>query len=241
MAGVKHAVYCGTRNIYGDMEMAAKSLIANSDVDKVHFIIEDAKFPTELPDIIECHDVSGQTFFPPNGANSNCAWSYMTLMRAAVALMPEFSHIDRMLSLDCDTVCVRDVSPIWGTPLDGCYFAAVPESWLRRDGVAYCNIGVTLFNLAQLRDGKAGEVVDVLNRHRFGWPDQDALNYLCQGRIALLSAEYNWCPWVAKDGTEKVRVVHYAARNDWRNEPPAVKYRKMTWEQALNLHESFCC
>lgn len=60
MAGLRHAAYCGTRNIYGDMETAAKSLVANSSVDVVHFIIEDAGFPHDLPSIVQCHDVSGQ-------------------------------------------------------------------------------------------------------------------------------------------------------------------------------------
>ena len=63
----KHAVYCATRNLYGDMEAAAKSLVANSDVDRVHFLIEDAAFPSELPGIIECHGVSSQEFFASKG------------------------------------------------------------------------------------------------------------------------------------------------------------------------------
>lgn len=36
----KHAAFCGTRAIYGDMETAAKSIIAGSSVDKVHLFIE---------------------------------------------------------------------------------------------------------------------------------------------------------------------------------------------------------
>ena len=35
---MKHAVYAATRNLYGQMELAAKSLVANSDVDVVHFL-----------------------------------------------------------------------------------------------------------------------------------------------------------------------------------------------------------
>ena len=81
---MKHAVFCATRNIYGDMEAAARSLVANSDVDKVHFLIEDAEFPLPLPDIIECHDVSGQEFFPSYGPNASSSWSWMVLMRAAL-------------------------------------------------------------------------------------------------------------------------------------------------------------
>ena len=50
---MKHAAYCGTREIYDDMEMSAKSLVANSDVDLVHFIIEDSAFSGS--GLTQCH------------------------------------------------------------------------------------------------------------------------------------------------------------------------------------------
>lgn len=232
---MKHAVYCGTRNIYRDMETAAKSLIANSDVGKVHFLIEDPEFPTELPDIIECHDVSGQAYFPPGGANGNTPYTYMTMLRAA--LCHELPDLDTVLSLDTDTVCVDCASGVWEVDVDGCYLAATPESWATfRPGLFYCNTGVSLFNLKKLRDGKADEIIDVLNRHYFRWPEQDAMNYLCQGRIAHMPPIYNWCPWVIRDGYSHPRIVHYAARNDWRDEPPVVKYRDMSWDEAMEMH-----
>ena len=230
---MKHAAYCGTRNVYGDMETAAKSLVANSDVGKVHFFIEDAEFPTELPDIIECHDVSRQDYFPSDGANAKSQYTYMTLMRAALChLLPD---VDEVLSLDCDTIAVGYCSDVWDIDVDGCYFAASQEKWLRRPGTQYCNTGVSLFNLAKLRDGKADEIIDVLNRHYFRWPEQDVMNFLCQGRIAEMDSAYNYCPWTVKPGMP-VRIVHYAAREDWRGEPPARKYREMPWDEVMRRH-----
>lgn len=234
---MKHAVYCGTRNVYGDMETAAKSLVANSDVDRVHFFIEDAEFPSELPDIIECHDVSGQRFFPKGGANSDTPYTYMTMMRAALCHV--LDDLDVVLSLDTDTICVEDASDVWDIDIEGRYFAASPESWaLSRPGLFYCNTGVSLYNLDMLRDGKADEVIDVLNRHYFMWPEQDALNYLCQGRIACMPPAYNWCPWVMQSFTPVPRIVHYAARDDWRDEPPVRKYRGMSWREVMELHNA---
>lgn len=236
MARVKHAAYCGTRNVYGDMETAAKSLIANSDVGRVHFLIEDATFPRELPDIVECHDVSGQAWFPEDGPNYSHGWTWMTLMRAVLCyVLPD---VDAVLSLDTDTIAVRDCSVAWDVPLDGCYFAATHEKWADcRPGLMYCNMGVALHNLAQLRDGKADEIIDALNRQRMGWPDQDAMSYLCQGFIAPMPPEYNACPWT-DDTHEPDRIVHYAARDDWRDEPTVAKYRDMTWDEAMRLHGS---
>ena len=234
MADVRHAVYCGTRNIYGDMETAAKSLVANSNVDVVHFLIEDAEFPHDLPSIVQCHDVSGQTFFPQGGPNMGTKYTYMVLMRAALChVLPD---LDKVLSLDCDTVAVRDCTYAFDIDVDGCYFAAAQEAWIKRPGTQYCNAGVVLYNLRKLRDGKADEVIDVLNRRYYKWPEQDVLNYLCNGRIAELSAEYNWCPWVVKNGVLNPAIIHYAARDDWRGEPEAVMYRNMSWDEAMRRH-----
>ena len=105
---MKHAVFCATRNLYADMEAAARSLVANSDVDVVHFLIEDAAFPRPLPGIVQCHDVSNQKFFPPSGPNAANGWTWMVLMRAALChVLPD---VDRVLSLDCDAFCLRDAS-----------------------------------------------------------------------------------------------------------------------------------
>ena len=45
---MKYAVYFGSREIYWDMATSAKSLLINSDVDKIFFLIEDDEFPYEI-------------------------------------------------------------------------------------------------------------------------------------------------------------------------------------------------
>lgn len=238
---MKVAAYSGTSNIYADMEIAAKSLIANSDVDKVYFLIEDDEFPHELPDIVECIDVSNQPFFKPDGANANTQYSYLSMMRAALALMDEFSDLDKMLFMDCDTVVVENVSDIWDIDVDGCYFAASKEVWSKqRPGLNYCNTGVAIHNLEMMRNGKAAELVDCLNRQYLRWIDQDALNYLCQGRIAPMPPEYNWTKWVIGFSKSQPKIVHYAGRNDWRDEPDVNTYRAMPWKVAMSNHKIMC-
>jgi hypothetical protein len=67
---MRTAVYCATRNLYGDMETAAKSLLKNTpSVERVWFLIEDDEFPRPLPDCIRVKNVSGQTWFKPGGWN----------------------------------------------------------------------------------------------------------------------------------------------------------------------------
>lgn len=232
---MKYAAYCGTRNLYGDMETSAKSLIANSDVDKVYFFIEDDEFTRELPSIIECRNVSNQTFFHRRNANRKSRFTYMAMMRATLCKLLD---VDKVLSLDCDTIAVKDCSHVWDIDISSSYFAATPEKWAQsRPGLTYCNIGVALLNLDKLRDGKADEIISVLNTHYFRWVDQDAYNYLCQGRIAEMDSMYNSCPWVIDSGSP-ARIVHYAARDDWRDNVEVHTYRDMPWAKVMELHDA---
>ena len=235
---MKHAAYCGTRAIYEDMEMSAKSLIANSDVDFVHFIIEDGEFPKPLPDMVVCHDASGQEFFPEDGPNMDSRYTYMAMMR--IALCRVLPDADIVLSLDSDLVAKRDVSELWYMPISDCYFSAVPEWHRTGNGMQYCNFGVVLYNLEKMRDGKADECIEVLNRRRFSWVEQDVGNYLCQGRIHEMPATYNQNWWTDKNGTLNPHIVHYAGveRARWTVEYDALKWRATDWDEALRLHEA---
>jgi len=230
---MKHAAYCGTRAIYDDMEAAAKSLVSNSDVDAVHFIIEDDAFPRELPDIVECINVSGQTLFDAQGPNMNSQYTYMAMMR--IALCHVLPDVDTVLSLDCDTFAVRDCSDIWETNLDGHYLAASHEWHRTGNGLLYCNFGVVLYNLEKLRDGKADECIEVLNKRKYTWVEQDVGNYLCQGRIYDLPNIYNSNYWTDKGHDMGCRIKHFAGvqRHEWIDSPISRKYREMPWDEAL--------
>ena len=234
---MRHALYSGSKNLYGDMQTACKSLIANSNVDKV-WLLTEGHYDFFLPDMCEVVDVSGQGFFPKDSPNMGSRFSYLSLMRAALALMPELSGVDRILSLDVDTVCIRDVSGIWDFPLDGCYFSASPEpSECRRlKNMLYCNTGVSLYNLDMLRDGKASEVVDALNWRRYPNIEQDVFSFLCQGHIHEMPSEYNCTEFT--EATNVVRIKHYAGMKaeKWRNEPLVAKYREMTWDEVMERH-----
>lgn len=232
----KHAAYCGTRNIYGDMETAAKSLIAMSDVDVVHFIIEDAEFPRELPDIIQCHDVSAQTYFDPDGPNMASGYTYMAMMR--IALCHVLPRVGKVFSLDADTVCMEDVSGVWDMPIDDCYFSASHEWHRTGNGFLYTNAGVTLYNLKKLRDGKADECIGVLNSRQYTWLEQDVSNYLCQGRIHDMPSCYNSNWWTDKNAAG-AKIVHFAGvqRDGWINDPRVVRWRETPWDEVMALHD----
>ena len=237
----KYAAYCGTRNIYKDMETAAKSLIANSSVDKVFLLIEDPEFPTPLPDIIECIDVSGQTLFKPDGANMNAPYTYMAMIRSALCyFLPEDVHT--VLSLDFDTFAVRNADAIWDIDLEGCYFASTPEWHRSKNGLIYCNHGVVLYNLDMMKTGKVDEIIYTLNKQYFRWVEQDAGNYLCQGRIAEMPGEFNSNEWTTKNECEKPVIIHYAGipTPRWHDGNIPTRFRNMTWDEVMEKHERRC-
>ena len=228
---MKAAVYVGTRNMYEDMIPAIKSVLINSDVDKIYLLIEDDDFPFYLPDCVETINVSNQKFFKNDGPNFKLKWTYMTLMRAALPKI--FPDIDVILSMDDDVIALKDISDLWDLPIDDYYFSAAKEP-LKSDGGSdykfplYTQMGVVLFNLKKLReDGMVDRVIDALNAYWFSIAEQDCMNLMCQGHIYPMPAEYN-----ATNYTEKVddpKMVHYAAIKDWNTKPDVERYRNIPW------------
>lgn len=228
---MKAAIYTGTRNLYEYMIPAIKSLLVNSDVGKIYIGIEDPKFPEWLPDICEILDLSGQTIFPPGGPNMKSRFTYMAMMRAALTkILPE--DLDRVVSLDVDTIVDRNISDLWNLPIDSCYFAASHEFHMTNEKFIYTNVGVTLFNLRKLRDGKADEVIQMLNTRQFGWVEQDVLNLLCQGYIYDMPPEFNAHYYTGNPKNPK--IIHHIGDNSRLPDYPDVqKYAGMSWDEVM--------
>lgn len=231
---MKAAVYTATRNLYEHMLPAIKSLICNSDVERIYLIIEDDAFPYELPDICEVINMSGQTFFRTDGPNMNSRYTYMAMIRAALpVILPD---LDRVLSLDVDTIVDRDISDLWDLPIDDCYFSAAHEWHETTNKFIYTNVGVCLFNLKKLRDGKMDEIIHILNTRQYEWMEQDVMNMLCQGYIYDMPAEYN-----DEQFTEAVaepKIIHHIGRNDLLPGYPDVqKYAAISFEDAFKRRQ----
>ncbi len=135
-------------------------------------------------------------------------------------LLPD---LDRVLYLDADILALADIRPLLATDLGGAAAGAVQDFGLHaalaeeaitgqpdfilhvRDALGwdtgnftYVNSGVLLLDLAALRREGFGEQAGRLvmeNPHRFRWRDQDALNLLLRGRIALLDPRWNSMVW----------------------------------------------
>lgn len=217
-------VYAGTRNIYHNMTVAAKSLLMHTYVDRVLFLIEDDAFPEALPDVIRCMNVSGQQWFP-DSPNTRKRWSYMSLMRLA---LPEILRDeDTALWMDVDTIVHKDITPLLQTSLDGCYFGAAEEPIRSARPFVYYNTGVLLMNLRMLRDGKYKELIDLVNRKEMAFPDQDAVNLLCQTKIKAIDPYYNSNRWIVE--VSDPAVTHFAADRNYERRELWQQYEKMEW------------
>lgn len=212
---MRAAVYCGTRNLYKQMVHAAKSLLKYSNVDKIYFIIEDDEFPYALPSEIECKNLSNQTYFRPDGPNynENLCLTWMVLIRAALPKI--FPDLDRILTLDVDTLVRDNISHLWDMDLDNYYLAATREEDLSKEEHRdYINMGVAMFNLQKMREDHIDDkIIAALDKYFYRYNEQDCINDFCEGKIKILPSDYNCC-WQAKRPKHE-RIMHFAGVGDW--------------------------
>ena len=225
---MKAAVYAGTSNIYDKMLAPAKSLLMHSDVDKIYFLIEDDDFPYVLPSEIECINVSNQNWFSKNGPNFINPCSYMVLLRAAYTKL--FPALDKILSIDIDTIVNENISELWDLDLTDYYLAAVEEVELTKQEGSYINMGVAMLNLKKIRDeGKDDELIDALNTYWYRYKEQDCFNEFFRGHILILPSDYNACIQAAPPQHEK--ITHFAGHYNLEKFPHFNYYRKLLISQ----------
>lgn len=223
---MKTAAYCGTRNLYSDMVTAAKSLSVNSSVDRIYFIIEDDEFPYDLPDYVECINVSNQKYFNKRGPNANSFWTWMVLMRAAYTKI--FPNLDKILSLDVDTIVNQNIDELWDLSLDGYFLAGVLEPEKSEPDVPYVNMGVTMHNLKLLREtGTDDRIIYFLNKQKFDFCEQDCINRVCKRNILTIPSIYNATKYTGLPFNPKIR--HYAAEANWNIRELVRRYRDISW------------
>lgn len=127
--------------------------------------------------------------------------SYFTpcsMLRLYADKMPELSKLDRILYLDYDVVCRKDISEFYHTDMEGIEAAGVLDIYGRRfyhyHGLFkqdYMNSGVMLFNMSEcLKTGMFASAVELCGRRWMMLADQAALNKSITKR-KLMPAKYN--------------------------------------------------
>ena len=151
-------------------------------------------------------------------------FSIVTYYRLFIASL--FPQYDKVVYLDCDLVVLGDISELYHIELGDNILGAAPEEFVRStrefrlyaknalgvDPDGYVNAGVLLMNLKEFRSNKIEEkFVELITEYDFDLldPDQAYLNYLCLGKIYILSNGWNKEPIAYACDGEK-NIVHYA-------------------------------
>ena len=200
---MRTAVYSGTRNLYPDMVTAVKSLLHHDGADRVVLLIEDDEFPYTLPDCCESMNMRDQEWFWPHGPNYCSQWTYMVLMRAALAKI--FPEEDKVLSLDVDTIVDGDISGLWELPLDQYYLAAAEEPNTPK-AEHYVQMGVVLFNLKKMREDRMdSRLIHAINTRKFDFVEQGTPR---AGRVPpLRGPPYQHKASITSTGTQSPRTI----------------------------------
>ena len=228
----RYAVYAGDHRVYNMLELSAKSLLHHTHVDKVFFLIEHDKFPSDLPSCIQTINVSNQSVFDHNGPNIMNWYGFMTTLRAGLTkILPK--SVDKVLWLDPDTIVCDDISDIWHTEFDNMYFAAVEEVRNHNHTLRpYFNAGVMLMNLAKFRDdGMDQKIIDEINTKHYEHLEQDVLNYLCFQHIRRLPSCYS--DSFVSEPCKHPRIKHFLARAKPQFWQEAKPYEQMSWNQIM--------
>lgn len=212
----KVVVYAGTRNLYEQMYVCLKSLLAHNQIDRVYLLIEDDEYPFDIPPYVYPLNVSGQEFFKPGTPNYSCQWSYMSMLRCAFGNM--FPEEHKILWLDCDTIVHDNITDLFDMDINGYMYVGAIERQNCIYLFKYINCGVLLMNLDMIRErGREEEMISMLNTYPFAFPDQDVINLLCQGWIRVISSEYNANAFT--DKCSRPRIFHFAAVKDFHDNP----------------------
>ena len=230
---MKVAAYSGNRAVYYKMIPAIKSLLMHSNIDQIYLLIEDNIFPYALPDKVKCINISNQKWFKKETCmNWYDGWGgYMVLIRAVYSKL--FPNLDKILSLDVDTIVNKDISELWELDISNYYVAGVRHtSDFNKNGL-YINGGVLLQNLDKIRNDKVDEkMIFRINHYRKEYAEQDILNEVYKNHILELPSQYNSNPAFMNYDPKEPKIYHFAGIRDYFFVNPMVRnYINMSWEE----------
>lgn len=237
-------VITGTRNLYPWFPCMYESLFSKNPDAHLWIFAEDSELPYETPDNITVVDVSKQTLFKHDNPNARSPFTYMAMIRAAFSILftgeanecgvETLPRLDKIISLDVDTVIMDSLQPIWETDFsNGEWFAAVPEypddSRVYGRENRYRNAGCMVMNLEQMRrDGVAEKAIALLNNQKFTFLDEQCLNLLnmAEGDTKCVDLHPRWNQTEnSVTLTLDVGICHFAGYSMVWKQPPENVYR----------------
>ena len=152
--------------------------------------------------------------------NINRDTIYTNFCFARLAL-PYLVEEEKILYMDTDAIVLKDISNVWRLNIDDYYVAGCKDYGVLTDNTyqrlsitgKYVNSGFILLNLKKIREDNIHEKwFDVINNNELKYPDQDALNVICQHNALYIPSMYNYAWNVTQEVVcrDRIRVIHYA-------------------------------
>lgn len=94
---------------------------------------------------------------------------------------------DKILYLDCDIVCYKDLKELYDTNIEEYEIGAVPD-FIGRNVISkkYINSGMLLMNLKKIREtGSFTKAREICNKRIMLMPDQTAINIACKTKLYM--------------------------------------------------------
>ena len=212
-------VYYGlTRNLYPYLKWSITSLLEHNEDVRLFIFAEDEELPFGIPCEHKVFNVSNQTYYGASCRNLHSRFTYMPMLRVC---LPELLDIDKVISLDVDTIICDSLKPLWDIDLTDKWIAWCAEHRGNYNpfNQKYYNSGVAVLNLDQMRkDDVTKKAVELLNYQYFPYTDQDVMNlYAVPQKTVDIDVRFNESFCCGK--TDNPAIVHYAGIGDWyRNE-----------------------
>lgn len=198
-------VYFGSREIYRDFETAVNSLRAYNPNVRVWGLIEDDAL--DSPKNVNWIRWDWQKYFTELPTRTK--WKQFGPIRAAFTKI--FPTLDKVISIDLDTIVCADISPLWELDISYYHAAMCLEVTQNRP---YHNNGICVMNLAKIRaDGVDEQMIQELNSNWHPYVGQDAMEMYC--KTLDLDSKWNACKFTAPCADPK--ILHFADRSDWRD------------------------
>ncbi|HFU4000660.1 TPA: glycosyltransferase [Streptococcus suis] len=203
---------------------------------KIHILVVDAKQFEDLP-LNRSHITRPEVYF----------------RMAFASLLPD---LDRILYLDSDILAQKDLQPLWETPLDGAYMAAVSEppseggfDYRRSIGMTdptyYFNSGVLLMDLKKIREDQIESLLFECGhaiKDKIRLQDQDIINVALEGKIKALDPIYNYGYMERQANLRKeadIVLNHFSLEKPWNRQLDVPEYNRLAVNRYLECHQTY--
>lgn len=262
-------------NGYVDYCRVAMVSILENNKSPIHFhILTDTLLPKNILKLQETAETYGAVVSVYNIddnrlKNQKTTWSKYGWYRIfAHEVLPVDIH--KLLYLDCDTIVEDDISELFNIDLTGKSLAAVTDlmdifptiyeqvGYPKEKGY-FCS-GILLMNLDYFRENDlATKILEFAEKYpeRINFPDQDALNFICQDSKITLPLKYGiLAPFFTHEEFMRIykeqvleainnpKIIHYAGCAPWIIESTPHYFESLFWKYAKEIPEVkriHCC